>query len=411
MDQDAAPIAVAATSMRPHNRRELILDAAAELFCRHGFRQVSMSDVAQAVDMRPSALYRHFPSKQRLLFECVRSEARPWRAIRTEPAASLEDLADRLAAAALVHRRLGILWQREARNLLPEDRAELRTELRAGALAIERAMAEAYPDLPHGHRELLSWCAWAVVHSASRHRSDLPAAQQRALVASMLTDVLSLPELGLPQGSYLPHGPEPLAEAPAVPPASRYEQLLAAAVELFARHGYSAVTIDAIGSAVGMTGPSVYHHFTDKRELLVTAVRRGAEWLGRDLLVASSGAADPRERLGRLIEAYARFALEQHDLIGVLITESRHLDVADGRWATRAQRDTVERLVSELVRGRPDVDRGSARIRVHAALSLVNDLVRTPRLRGRPRAREEVSAVVRVLLLANPTPPHRRESR
>ena len=57
---------------RPANRRQLILDAATDLFSRKGYAGVTMGDVADAVAIGPSALYRHFPSKQDLLAAAVK---------------------------------------------------------------------------------------------------------------------------------------------------------------------------------------------------------------------------------------------------------------------------------------------------------------------------------------------------
>jgi AcrR family transcriptional regulator len=47
------------------------------------------------------------------------------------------------------------------------------------------------------------------------------------------------------------------------------QRLLTAAAELFARDGYDAVSVDAIGDAAGRTSGSVYAHFGGKQGLLV----------------------------------------------------------------------------------------------------------------------------------------------
>ena len=44
--------------------KDKILEAALELFSRRGFSAVSVRDIATAVGVRESAMYRHFPSKQ-----------------------------------------------------------------------------------------------------------------------------------------------------------------------------------------------------------------------------------------------------------------------------------------------------------------------------------------------------------
>ena len=56
---------------RPANRRELILAAATELFATRGYEHVTISDVADAVAVGPSALYRHFSCKEVLLGRVV----------------------------------------------------------------------------------------------------------------------------------------------------------------------------------------------------------------------------------------------------------------------------------------------------------------------------------------------------
>jgi AcrR family transcriptional regulator len=48
-------------------RRGQILDAARREFARRGYEATTVRDIAQAVDIRPSSLYRHFGSKQEIL--------------------------------------------------------------------------------------------------------------------------------------------------------------------------------------------------------------------------------------------------------------------------------------------------------------------------------------------------------
>lgn len=49
------------------NTRQRILDVALELFSERGFGAVSVRDIARAVGVKESALYRHFASKQAVL--------------------------------------------------------------------------------------------------------------------------------------------------------------------------------------------------------------------------------------------------------------------------------------------------------------------------------------------------------
>jgi AcrR family transcriptional regulator len=67
--------------------RARLLHAARELFYRHGIRSVGVEAIAEAAGTNKMTLYRHFPSKDELIAECLR-----------EVAAEAEDIWDRLAA-------------------------------------------------------------------------------------------------------------------------------------------------------------------------------------------------------------------------------------------------------------------------------------------------------------------------
>ena len=62
------------------------------------------------------------------------------------------------------------------------------------------------------------------------------------------------------------------------PPKTGRERLVAAAVELFYRHGFAAVGIDRVIAAAGVTKTTFYKHFESKDDLMVAAVRRRDEW-------------------------------------------------------------------------------------------------------------------------------------
>src|SRR3954462_10202873 len=53
---------------------------------------------------------------------------------------------------------------------------------------------------------------------------------------------------------------------------SRRDEILEVAVGLFAAKGYHGVSMDDIGSAAGVTGPALYHHFAGKEAMLAAAL-------------------------------------------------------------------------------------------------------------------------------------------
>jgi AcrR family transcriptional regulator len=65
-------------------RRELLLSRATELFARHGYEGLSMSQLAREANISKALLYHYFPSKRRL-FEATLAEGAEELRQRTEP--------------------------------------------------------------------------------------------------------------------------------------------------------------------------------------------------------------------------------------------------------------------------------------------------------------------------------------
>ncbi|WP_246195637.1 TetR/AcrR family transcriptional regulator [Halopolyspora algeriensis] len=366
-------------AVRPRNRRDLITAAASELFHRQGYAQVGMSDIAKEVGVRPSALYRHVDGKQQLLARAVLGELRPFLDLLDGVHAGNADrVVVRLAAMALEHRRLGVLWQREARNVTGQAREELKEAL--------RRVASGLGDLTRAHHDGLSaedarfrgWCLFSTVTSPSYHRLDLPRADFEVLLAEMVRAVIERPVIA---------APSTVNEAGAVPGnvarhrVARRGLLLSAATRLFAERGYAAVTIEDIGAAVGITGPSVYSHFASKQDLLASVIARGEAWLEVELERTLAGAHDAVDALGALMRLYAGFVSDESGFIDILVGEVDHLPAAERHRARQIQREYVTEWVALLREARPELDDSAAGILVHGALTVANDMARTGALR------------------------------
>lgn len=378
---------------RPRNRRALIVAAATELFHRRGYDRLGMGDIAEAVSIGPSALYRHFSGKQDLLREVLTEGLAPVR----EAVAGL-DLSDRatalsqLSAVALDHRELGVLWQREARHLPADDLAALRAELSGIGDLLARRIHAVRGELSPAAADLLAWSVLAVLTSLSFHRLDLPRPEYDDLLGELVVAILDL-DLPEPRAVLTTE-----STALGLVPQSRREALLMAAVRLFAREGYPAVGIEDIGAAVGISGPSVYNHFASKSDMLLTALRRGISALFIDLSAIYRTAADQREGLTRLVSSYVDVAVNHHDMIDSLITETVHLPEEARREVVQAQREYVGEWI-HLLRGiHPELDPTTARIRVQAALNVVIDAARTPRLRRDPGLADSLQKMCACLL-------------
>jgi AcrR family transcriptional regulator len=87
-------------------RRKLeILEVARDLFAKRGFDRTTMADIAEGVGVVESALYRHYSSKQDLLFEAIRFSYEPIIDDVEEAARSIVDPLARVRYAVWRHLR------------------------------------------------------------------------------------------------------------------------------------------------------------------------------------------------------------------------------------------------------------------------------------------------------------------
>jgi AcrR family transcriptional regulator len=385
-----------ARGTRPVNRRQLIIDAAADLFSRKGYGTVGMGDVAEAVAIGPSALYRHFRGKQELLATVVAEALESLEhAITAAEHDEAPNVAHALAAGVLEHRGVGVLWQREARQLIPADRARIQSAVDRIVAQFSAFIHERRPSLGTAQVELLAWSGLAVATSVSYHTLVLPDPAFTSLLGELVSTAIDAP---IPALTSLPKS---APEAPVLRAKARRETLLSEATKLFAAKGFNGISTEDIGASIGISGPSVYNHFPAKSDILVAAMLRGDEWLRVDMHRAFTHASDPRDGLNRLLAGYCSFVLEHPHLIQVLVCETGHLPEADRHRTRAAQYAYIAEWVNLLRRVHPDCDDVRARIRVQAAQTVINDIALTPSLRHLAGIEAAVCAIGAELLATN----------
>jgi AcrR family transcriptional regulator len=160
---------------------------------------------------------------------------------------------------------------------------------------------------------------------------------------------------------------------------TRREQILAAAAELFARHGFHGVGIDEIGAAVGVSGPALYRHFRSKDAMLGEMLTSISEIL----LAGGQERGDTDEPLGELVRFHVDFALDNPALITVQERNLGNLAEPDRRRVRALQRRYVEVWVAAIRGSDPTIDEPTARAAAHAVFGLINS---TPHSRHLGRA-------------------------
>ena len=171
--------------------------------------------------------------------------------------------------------------------------------------------------------------------------------------------------------------------------AERRALLVDAAARLFAEHGYAAVTIEQLGTAVGISGPAVYRHFAGKQavlEELLVGVSTRLHAGGREVCAAGTSAADT---LRALIAFHTRFALAETDVIRVQDRDLPSLAPPARSRVRTLQRAYVDDWVTTLRERDPALSDAVARLRVHAAFGLLNS---TPHALRGSRADRAVAA-------------------
>ncbi len=185
--------------------------------------------------------------------------------------------------------------------------------------------------------------------------------------------------------------------------ADRQAALLREAARLFADRGFSGVSLEDLGTAVGITGPAVYRHFPNKRALL-GAILVGVSHTLRDGgrgVVDAGGDAD--DVLDALIAFHVDFALASADVIRVQDRELDNLSDADRHTVRRLQREYVELWVQVLTARRPSLTAGEQRVRAHACFGLINSTPHSLRVARDTAADVDVRAILRTMARASLT--------
>lgn len=376
---------------RPRNRRAQIRTAAATLFYERGYEQVSIADVADSVNVGPSALYRHFNGKADLLYEAIEETISAFSAMLEDlPSRDLPGIARTAARTALTYRPLGVLWQRESRNLPDVRREALRSRIREANGVLAGAIRQIRPDLSLEQAGFLAAAEVNAMSSISFHRLQLPDEQFERTLAELAERVLTFD---------FPMTPPPDPVSPTPPePTHRRDEIAVAAATLFARHGYDAVSIDDIGAAVGIAGPSIYNHFASKQDVLFASMALGHARLQQTLLDALESESELDETLRAISDSYVDLTFDHNDLVTVLIAESRNLSVEHHELAQSAQLNYIGQWVAILQELRPHEDLTVSRLKVQSAQMMANSLCRTAFLRDRPGFRRDLGEICWLLL-------------
>ncbi|MEU5903020.1 TetR/AcrR family transcriptional regulator [Micromonospora sp. NPDC047527] len=372
---------------RPRNRRQVIVEAAGQVFSERGYHAASMEEIAAVVGISGPALYRHFPNKYALFAECANVIVNKLVEVIDEcpPEAALKDVLVALTRVTVSRRASGGLYRWEARYLERADRRLLRTKF---AHVVERVTELVRCEYPLPGEHLRAVAALGVIGSVTMHHTSI--AQRRIedlLLASALGVVATDPAAATGSAS--------LVELPAQPvPRTRRAEILAAAIPLFAQDGFANVTNAQIAQAVGLAPSAIYRHYPGKVDILVAACLQAAGLLAQAVERSLQRATDPRQAVVALAAAYVAYCFEHNALNSVADAEVAGLPADLRRPLILAQREHIAVWEQQLRLVRPELDPRQARMLVHAGFGVVVEAGRALRWQDAPGHRDTVTALV-----------------
>jgi AcrR family transcriptional regulator len=355
---------------RPKDRRARFVRAAAHLFRERGYPAVSIYDIGEAVGVSSAALYRHFANKEALLVAAYEESLE--KVCSLEP--QVDDGADTKEllqasmraelAFAISDLDMAAIYLREARHIEKKP-PQLLAAHRGYIKRWIELIRELRPELSPEEARFIVMSLSGITSSLLYYRLPLPAGRlvdvlSRAGVAAVLTPPEHVAETAPPPE------PEPGDDS------ARRERILAVALRMFRQYGFHGVSIDTIGDAAGITGPSVYRHFESKEKLLEAGFDLGYQQIMASAHRALDVANSREEALHLLIDSYVERAIENADLVAVYMTESRALPSDRERAVRRNQRNYVNEWIAVLEKVRPDLSEAEARVLVQAAIGMLN---------------------------------------
>jgi AcrR family transcriptional regulator len=259
--------------------RQAIADAALELFLERGFDQVAIKDVAEAADVSMSGLFKHFPTKESLVFDEEDDvQASLVSAVRDHPEGT--SVLQALRAWLLTRAREGSADPRMAAFLdliarTPALSDYARRMWRRHEEELGKAIRQAGPDAP-GADITARAVARFVLDRAQPWERDDPHAELDAAF-TLLTHGWPAPELHA-----TPHPPPRAAPSSSAPPsparppglrerkkAATRQAITETAVELFTARGYDNVGVREIAEAAGTSIATLFTYFPDGKASLV----------------------------------------------------------------------------------------------------------------------------------------------
>jgi len=204
---------ISAASVEEHVRQqtERLLTVALELFRQRGFTNTDMGDIAAAMNLARSSLYRYYPNKEHILLAAIRTEMDPLLECFDSLLDSIDDPLERIAAwlelqidTAIGPGHATLQMISEIRSDDPELRRQILEMHRRPAAILTESLQQIIPD--GRDIDTVARLITGMVHSGAMHiiENNLTNTQQQAAIDEIkhsVAQVLGAHELQKPAGT------------------------------------------------------------------------------------------------------------------------------------------------------------------------------------------------------------------
>lgn len=314
---------------------QLVLDAAAALFCEKGFNETSTRAIAARLNIHQASLYYHISGKEDLLYRISR---RALEAVEQHVGAALKNNNDaRSRLNAFIHGHLQGLFENpnralvtigEFRSLSRAHRRELIGMRRRYSDALDEELTSAVKagivrkDTPVSMLRLalfnyLNWTPRWYQLSGRLSLEDLAGIYDRVFFEGIVTQDHGRPPL--PQVQNLRR------RRPGSGHTGTLGKFVRTAAELFSKQGYASTSTRSLSALIGMEKATLYYHVKSKEDLLYLITKSSVETLQEEVKEAVEGLACPLEHLAVLIRAHCLSLLRDQTQHATALAEVRAL--------------------------------------------------------------------------------------
>jgi AcrR family transcriptional regulator/DNA-binding GntR family transcriptional regulator len=314
---------------------QLVLDAAAALFCEKGFSETTTREIAARLNIHQASLYYHVSGKEELLYRISRLALE---AVERQVGAALQSRGnERDRLNRFIRGHLGALFENpnralasisEFRSLSRAHRREITALRKDYSDLLNRELASAVKagivrrDIPVSVIRLalfnyLNWTPRWYQPSGPLSLDDLAGINDRVFFEGIVTPGrgrLSLPEL------------QTLGRRrPGSGPTGTLGKFVRTAAELFSKQGYASTSTRSLSALIGMEKATLYYHVKSKQDLLYLITKSSVETLQEEVKRAVEGITCPLEHLSVLIRTHCLSLLRDQTQHATALAEVRGL--------------------------------------------------------------------------------------